>query len=211
MPCRSAIALTSVHPHVCGEKQSQAGMLMVMVGSSPRVWGKAFERLAKRLARRFIPTCVGKRRSLLSSFKDSTVHPHVCGEKISPLALLQEPFGSSPRVWGKATLGMEVGSVEMVHPHVCGEKGRGGVIERDGALVHPHVCGEKISKLVLFNHSVRFIPTCVGKRKLARTSATMTRVHPHVCGEKFVVCHGWQWLIGSSPRVWGKGIVCCVM
>ncbi len=89
------------HPHVRGEKAAARHSIMVVVGSSPRAWGKG-TRGASALDRgRIIPTCVGKRLRLVPCVPWRSDHPHVRGEKHSQSSIPSRIAGSSPRAWGK--------------------------------------------------------------------------------------------------------------
>ncbi len=71
---------------------------------------------------RFIPTCVGSAKEVPGTFVTSSVHPHVCGERVDIIHILGYFIGSSPRVWGaRATVSPDTVS-SPVHPHVCGER-----------------------------------------------------------------------------------------
>ena len=121
---------STVHPHVCGEHElvnasgfTYAGMqLLSIVGSSPRMRGTLGNRIptvthrfiptyagntrmVRTVDRRFIPTYAGNtfvmNHGALSSRRDSTVHPHVCGEhKIRIVEVGSYLNGSSPRMRG---------------------------------------------------------------------------------------------------------------
>ena len=47
------------HPHACGDKHLTACAVPFVSGSSPRVWGQAYSRLAAKYRIRIIPTRVG--------------------------------------------------------------------------------------------------------------------------------------------------------
>ena len=48
------------HPHVCGEKLRMKIILLMNLGSPPRVWGKAEPSVPDEPILRITPTCVGK-------------------------------------------------------------------------------------------------------------------------------------------------------
>ena len=116
--CRKRIP---VHPHVCGELTFFPFFILLLFGSSPRVWGTHFLVFASNRLMRFIPTCVGNSLLICSMAGKQSVHPHVCGELDCGCGIIVRTSGSSPRVWG--TLGQSAFfQVEStVHPHVCGE------------------------------------------------------------------------------------------
>ncbi len=167
------------------------------------MWGTCSQTLCRRVAWRFIPTCVGNiplgspPRCLL------TVHPHVCGEHSG---FDFEGFvkgGSSPRVWG-----------------TCAPSAR-----RWRAIRFIPTC---VGNMFIFGssltHDNRFIPTCVGNIRsatfrlftsfgssprvwgtcrAAHCGSGRGTVHPHVCGEHSRARAGSPNSHGSSPRVWG--------
>ena len=71
----------TVHPHVCGERVANVIGVLLMRGSSPRVWGTGLARSAKGTRRWFIPTCVGNGARQRDQAALISVHPHVCGER----------------------------------------------------------------------------------------------------------------------------------
>ena len=99
--CRaSPAAIAPVHPHACGEYAAQGWCVLYVHGSSPRVWGiqPVFRTPAPGL--RFIPTRVGNTQALHHTGRQSSVHPHACGEYADRTTLKETMPGSSPRVWG---------------------------------------------------------------------------------------------------------------
>ena len=93
-------AITTVHPHGCGEHISLLITSLIDSGSSPRVWGTFFRLILNVETVRFIPTGVGNIYSSSISSNSSTVHPHGCGEHWSAPPIHRRWRGSSPRVWG---------------------------------------------------------------------------------------------------------------
>ena len=75
--------LHAVHPHVCGERLNHGFFQRSDAGSSPRVWGTPIRIHRNSIPSRFIPTCVGNANSSPLCFRYFSVHPHVCGERIS--------------------------------------------------------------------------------------------------------------------------------
>ena len=151
-------------------------------GSSPRLWGTL--------------AGVGQDpRRLL-------VHPHACGEHLSPSLSCQGTDGSSPRLWGTPTLIKHQGDLKRFIPTPVGNtmlSARAIFI----FAVHPHACGEHFAPLpqvfVFYGSSprlwgtqpscescrkmYRFIPTPVGNTSHADGTGTKSAVHPHACGE----------------------------
>jgi len=91
---------TAVHPHVCGEHALSNIGAADGGGSSPRVWGTSHKRAIFPALARFIPTCVGNISPAGTVGALCTVHPHVCGEHLGNNGVIDQNFGSSPRVWG---------------------------------------------------------------------------------------------------------------
>ena len=112
------------HPHACGDKSSITALVASSMGSSPRVWGQATERLFCRLLEGssprvwgqaditdclhshsgIIPTRVGTRPPSAIIVLRVLDHPHACGDKVFLVCLYYTTGGSSPRVWGQASL-----------------------------------------------------------------------------------------------------------
>jgi len=70
----------------------------------------------------------------------------------------------------------------------------------------PRVWGKEGKRHLQWETS-RIIPTRVGKSATRRAGSPQTSDHPHACGEKPVVFEVQDVLDGSSPRVWGKGVL----
>ncbi len=69
-----------VHPHVCGDSKTQSNKSILLLGSSPRVWGQSWRGQRSIQFHRFIPTCVGTVSVFTGKSKGGKVHPHVCGD-----------------------------------------------------------------------------------------------------------------------------------
>jgi len=134
----------SDHPHACGEKGSRAELYLGIDGSSPRVWGKDNHDPVLRPDARIIPTRVGKRPASPPRSTPSPDHPHACGEKIKNRSMKASGNGSSPRVWGKATLYGGNRAKSRIIPTRVGK--RPTRRPQAGARPdHPHACGEKVA------------------------------------------------------------------
>ena len=69
------------HPRVCGEKSFTRVQIMLVVGSPPRMRGKA-QKLFGIIARvRITPAYAGKSANVAIENADKWDHPRVCGEK----------------------------------------------------------------------------------------------------------------------------------
>ena len=93
------------HPRVCGEKPRRLLLRCSLVGSPPRVRGKARAHKQTRTIRRITPACAGKRYCYGLSKVVDRDHPRVCGEKLKSFANAVELEGSPPRVRGKVNNG----------------------------------------------------------------------------------------------------------
>ena len=89
------------HPRVCGEKSGSCFFLSIVLGSPPRMRGKAFYRPRLSAAHRITPAYAGKRPHSLPAESPQWDHPRVCGEKISTTSSCQTESGSPPRMRGK--------------------------------------------------------------------------------------------------------------
>ena len=153
------------------------------------------------------------------------VHPHGCGERGTNDVLSLTPSGSSPRVWGTASMralgfsyfrfiptGVGNGLISMskspakaVHPHGCGERLYAVAVNREYHGSSPRVWGTGFP-IVPGKEKWRFIPTGVGNGSSIHNSPTSYPVHPHGCGERTIQGPHGLCISGSSPRVWGTGM-----
>ncbi len=74
-------SIITVHPRVCGERESVAELLLPVDGSSPRVWGTLMNLPNWQTRSRFIPACVGNAYACHGYLSLLAVHPRVCGER----------------------------------------------------------------------------------------------------------------------------------
>ncbi len=170
-----------VHPRVCGERHTRLHLHPGCGGSSPRVRGTASTQSVPRLQGRFIPACAGNGSLRPTYWPATSVHPRVCGERVSPAAAETIRSGSSPRVRGTGVDGDRMTAVTRFIPACAGNGFDVNVIGLTTS-VHPRVCGERgvsAEELVLENGSSprvrgtadhrprgvrrrRFIPACAG-------------------------------------------------
>ena len=69
------------HPRVCGEKLELILLLELILGSPPRVRGKALLMKLMCFMMGITPACAGKREQRKCANCTSRDHPRVCGEK----------------------------------------------------------------------------------------------------------------------------------
>ncbi len=88
------------HPHGCGEHRAWRGLVVMVEGSSPRVWGTPVTTAVTAVVYGLIPTGVGNTTQAPLSTAPVGAHPHGCGEHSTLECDVQNENGSSPRVWG---------------------------------------------------------------------------------------------------------------
>ena len=175
------------HPRVCGEKAPRHLALCCILGSPPRVRGKARHLVRGAVKRGITPACAGK--SLRTRCADLTAgdHPRVCGEKAGMGVQHHKRRGSPPRVRGKVFYYPRQSRKKRITP-ACAGKRQSDRVESKHPLDHPRVCGEK-SRLrsrgslqrgspprvrgkdydyVTRNVMQRITPACAGKSDLHR-------------------------------------------
>ena len=148
----------------------------------------------------------------------------MCGEKHQSTFLAHQSQGSPPRVRGKVSIlsffvkvgritpacaGKRPASIKPArtakdHPRVCGEKIIDDICSRGGTGSPPRVRGKGLS-CALSLLSPRITPACAGKSLRHRPRASSAGDHPRVCGEKTESVFLMSRIIGSPPRVRGKG------
>ena len=215
-------AITSVHPHACGEHSNIWAVPTIGAGSSPRLWGTRQRSPAAWPSSRFIPTPVGNTCLEAGAGVPGAVHPHACGEH--PHVPITHPAdtGSSPRLWGTLAaqipqqlphrfIPTPVGNTRPapwarrqrpVHPHACGEHALLAIQHRKGHGSSPRLWGTRCSPFP-GRSRYRFIPTPVGNTPHRWARIVELPVHPHACGEHAAVAGAAGELLGSSPRLWG--------
>ena len=191
-------------------------------GTSPRLWGDYFASNATFRRPRYIPTSVGRLKSLTPSASAGTVHPHVCGEIACSSVNCLNSCGTSPRLWGDLSTGGSTASSKRyiptsvgrflqhiraitpnaVHPHVCGEIAVVPVTIVTCGGTSPRLWGDSGMSRCIFM-PFRYIPTSVGRFDRSIFLLTRITVHPHVCGEISISRLRLGMLAGTSPRLWG--------
>ena len=211
-----------VHPRVCGERIPINRKVRMRGGSSPRVRGTGERGADRQPDHRFIPACAGNGRSGRGRWRRTTVHPRVCGERVSEHFANGVSRGSSPRVRGTEELLGPVAGQRRFIP-ACAGNGSGPVRRPRWKPVHPRVCGERKGELDIKKipagssprvrgteqqHRLdlpgpRFIPACAGNGARSLHSPASPTVHPRVCGERAHLGDLRHGKTGSSPRVRG--------
>ena len=211
------------HPRVCGEKAPRHLALCCILGSPPRVRGKARHLVRGAVKRGITPACAGKSRVIVQLCMSTGDHPRVCGEKRTAARLPGLRSGSPPRVRGKASgpprssgpggitpacagKSLRTRCADLTagdHPRVCGEKAGMGVQHHKRRGSPPRVRG-KVFYYPRQSRKKRITPACAGKRQSDRVESKHPLDHPRVCGEKSRLRSRGSLQRGSPPRVRGK-------
>ena len=171
---------------------------------------------------RFIPACAGNAQPCRTPWKQSPVHPRVCGERRPRHHAHAQDAGSSPRVRGtlpkpsldgtsgrfipacagNASWAAAPDRLRPVHPRVCGERVGGLTTSAAVGGSSPRVRGTPRPRARRADRD-RFIPAYAGNAPAPPASAAPAPVHPRVCGERRSGRSGAMLATGSSPRVRG--------
>ena len=129
------------------------------------MWGQATSDISPLSALGIIPMRVGTRIYPNENLMTCEDHPHACGDKSKSQQAHCLNTGSSPCVWGQASLTDFKVGLERIIPMRVG------------------------TRLVLFIWDVE------------------TKDHPHACGDKSLINRPLFVPKGSSPCVWGQGLL----
>ena len=142
--CLTALAvfLCRDHPRVCGEKNQSVLLPPSLLGSPPRVRGKAPGQRDPCQCPGITPACAGKRSKSNSERLMIRDHPRVCGEKEKLWQRNTQVRGSPPRVRGKDAQAKELKEHGRITPACAGKSITHACRDRRG-WDHPRVCGEK--------------------------------------------------------------------
>ena len=89
------------HPHAYGDKEKLFILLLIELGSSPRVWGQGACVPCHPRHMGIIPTRMGTSQLYSSTTVITSDHPHAYGDKVRTSFYVLFVAGSSPRVWGQ--------------------------------------------------------------------------------------------------------------
>ena len=89
------------HPRVCGENSENFMVIILSLGTSPRMRGKQYQFDTAFLIWRNIPAYAGKTAKGPQPASLLEEHPRVCGENLDGFYFLGGVFGTSPRMRGK--------------------------------------------------------------------------------------------------------------
>ena len=201
-PCVASVSIWD-HPRVCGEKINWYNLTGLVLGSPPRVRGKAFD--AGKLIPFYgiTPACAGK--SLICGFllPRSGDHPRVCGEKLRLLPVLLPAVGITPACAGKSSRVRLRCRCTWDHPRVCGEKHLSALRTSSMTGSPPRVRGKVVCHACVRGY-LGITPACAGKSVWCYRRSFDAGDHPRVCGEKRIGSAFMLSLLGSPPRVRGK-------
>ena len=150
-------------------------------------------------------------------------HPHARGEDSLLSCSASPSFETPPRTWGRPKSFLMFKSPVGNTPTHVG-KTTGTCFEQDNREKHPHARGEDLGnfrrpkpkketpprtwgRLSLKNTKKgnnRNTPTHVGKTRFYPVRPLRRLKHPHARGEDVVVWIGYQFLLETPPRTWGR-------
>ena len=150
---------------MCGEKSIRRIMQSKVMGSPPRMRGKAVAIFRQLHHGRITPAYAGKRDSIPQQSSLRRDHPRVCGEKPRIFFMSIRSAGSPPRMRGKGQPLYIVVSESGITPACAGKS-----LVRELLLIvsrdHPRVCGEKCAGIVALLIKVGSPPRVRGKGPL---------------------------------------------
>ena len=131
------------HPRVCGEKKGNLGVFDGIVGSPPRMRGKAeYTRMSLKPGR-ITPAYAGKSGTRYREIINNQDHPRVCGEKALECAVRNPGPGSPPRMRGKVDSPAILATANGITPAYAGKRSSFTKSFQEHGD-HPRVCGEKL-------------------------------------------------------------------
>ena len=199
--------------------------LLFLLGSPPRVRGKAIGIVRDAEGDGITPACAGKSSARHWKRPATRDHPRVCGEKGKKPSQVTLEKGSPPRVRGKVLHQRPELCSHGITP-ACAGKRHPCKVYRVAVQDHPRVCGEKIitrARLTMWAGSPprvrgkarrtptqprkpRITPACAGKSFCQCFCHPIGWDHPRVCGEKNLHLSQPRLWQGSPPRVRGKAV-----
>ena len=160
---------TRDHPRMCGEKCCPLVCTIWLIGSPPRMRGKAGPEGQHHQPAGITPACAGKSPAMSPGHITLRDHPRMCGEKKNANPREITIVGSPPHVRGKGTRVVHDRNGRGITP-ACAGKSRlcacGCLQMRD----HPRMCGEKVSTKKILNSYLGSPPHVRGKADSAETS-----------------------------------------
>ena len=202
---RSARVRCGITPAYAGKSTLYSGIRRVVLGSPPRMRGKVCQTCETQTGKRITPAYAGKSQCFRCCRQRPGDHPRVCGEKPGTNEGLGEHRGITPAYAGKSCSSCRPLQPPGDHPRVCGEKPQkpippavllGSPPRMRGKEGHPQ--GRPGRRGIT--------PAYAGKSCPSTRPCTRSRDHPRVCGEKPCGATVMTRLMGSPPRMRGKGV-----
>ena len=113
--------------------------------------------------------------------------------------------GITPAYAGKSESIDIQGEIERDHPRVCGEKFFAHSFQFCLAGSPPRMRGKE-TLFPALTPFFRITPAYAGKSRPSAYNSTMKQDHPRVCGEKLFCIRCIARMVGSPPRMRGKGL-----
>ena len=190
------------HPRVCGEKSWSTTQSTLMLGSPPRMRGKANQPPRRRTGAGITPAYAGKSPLLARHLYGAGDHPRVCGEKHEKQRMAGKNEGSPPRMRGKVGTRTWITRQSRITPAYAGKSPPtplGSRTPRD----HPRVCGEKYCIFFCSLCQGGSPPRMRGKGKRSDGAGKRRRITPAYAG-KSGPCPDRGPPAGDHPRVCGE-------
>ena len=174
---------------------------------------------------RITPAHAGKRPVTRRTTRDTRDHPRACGEKMVFSSRATTDLGSPPRMRGKGAHSASGPVGKRITPAHAGKRRHTLMVCRH-RRDHPRACGEKGTSPRRWKTApgspprmrgkahgqgqgirlIRITPAHAGKSLPNDNNRWVVGDHPRACGEK----HSRPWpapgLLGSPPRMRGKGV-----
>ena len=191
------VVYSGITPAYAGKSTLYSGIRRVVLGSPPRMRGKALRGGPMARPCRITPAYAGKRRPatgitpayagksapfliLVTGNRD---HPRVCGEKRKGCSTIPTLLGSPPRMRGKGPASRRFPARAEDHPRVCGEKAQTAQQTETQKGSPPRMRG-KVAGVARRPQTAGITPAYAGKRCVRCRRSPRGRDHPRVCGEK---------------------------
>ena len=191
------------HPRVCGEKLLLPPPDPPLLGSPPRVRGKATPSFCAVTDTGITPACAGKSGVDFDFYGWQEDHPRVCGEKCMRSKATLQPLGSPPRVRGKVSVNVPIFALQRITPACAGKRPQRGFFQ-SLQWDHPRVCGEKTTISTGQTANLGSPPRVRGKADALTVYAQDVRITPACAGKSMRRFPSDLLAQGSPPRVRGK-------
>ncbi|RYQ48739.1 hypothetical protein PG1770B_1301 [Bifidobacterium pseudolongum subsp. globosum] len=210
------------HPRACGEHLAPFGIVLLSIGSSPRLRGTPPAKQQWRVRWGIIPALAGNTPTSLLPCRVRRDHPRACGEHFNPARPALGSAGSSPRLRGTPICAPSLSRSVGIIPALAGNTGR-GARACHGGWDHPRACGEHSDSQkrnlraqgssprlrgTLRGQQVQvtgggIIPALAGNTTRCASRDTRPWDHPRACGEHTAGDGVDVDDVGSSPRLRG--------